>query len=179
MTQRRALQTRILKTENDEKCWLHHCTGKVEEIENHLEYPTASGKPAALLQERGASAKRSQADFRKSLMSSSSQEPSAPEKLAALFSFGNEEPGNPIKSSVFKHTDPSNLRRSLLEGNKDHLLDQARSDLMKQEHQVGSLNICISELQQQAYAQRLRCRTHKTDILNLDENKFVFKKNYL
>ena len=26
---------------------------------------------------------------------------------------------------------------------------------MKQEHQVGSLNSCINELQQQAYAQRL------------------------
>ena len=26
---------------------------------------------------------------------------------------------------------------------------------MKQEHQVGSLNNCISELQQEAYAQRL------------------------
>ena len=26
---------------------------------------------------------------------------------------------------------------------------------MKQEHQIGSLNNCISELQQQAYAQRL------------------------
>ena len=29
------------------------------------------------------------------------------------------------------------------------------SELMKQEHQVGSLNDCISELQKQAYAQRL------------------------
>ena len=51
--------------------------------------------------------------------------------------------------------DPSNLGRSLLEGSKDHLLSQARSELMRQEHQVGSLNSCINELQQQAYAQRL------------------------
>ena len=51
--------------------------------------------------------------------------------------------------------DPSNLGRSLREGNKDHLLSQARSELMRQEHQVGSLNCCINELQQQAYAQRL------------------------
>ena len=55
----------------------------------------------------------------------------------------------------FKHRDPSNLGRSLLEGNKDYLLSQARSDLMKQEHLVGLLNNCISELQQKAYAQRL------------------------
>ena len=37
MTQRRALQTRILKMENYEKCWLHHCICKVEGIVNHLE----------------------------------------------------------------------------------------------------------------------------------------------
>ena len=70
-------------------------------------------------------------------------------------SSGSKEPGNHFKSSVFKHADPSNLGRSPLEGNKDHLLSQTRSDLMKQEHQAGSLNNCISELQQQTYAQRL------------------------
>ena len=35
------------------------------------------------------------------------------------------------------------LGKSLLDGNKDHLLSQARSELMKQEHQVGSLDSCI------------------------------------
>ena len=99
----------------------------------------APEKPAALLQERGASAKRTQADSRKGMMSSSSQEPSAPEKPAALFSLGGEEPGNQFKSSVFKHADPANVVKSLLNGNKDHLLNQARSEIMKQEHQVESL----------------------------------------
>ena len=51
--------------------------------------------------------------------------------------------------------DPTNVGKSLLVGNKNHLLNQARSELMKQEHQVGSLDNCIDELQQQAYAQRL------------------------
>ena len=51
---------------------------------------------------RGASAKRAQADLRKGLMSSSSQEPSTQGKPAALFSFGTEEPGKQLKSSVFK-----------------------------------------------------------------------------
>ena len=88
-------------------------------------------------------------------MFSSSQDPSAPVKPAALFSFGNEEPGNQFKSSVFRNADPSNVGRSLLEGNKDHLLIPAKSELMRQEHQVGSLNNCISELQQHAHAQRL------------------------
>ena len=56
---------------------------------------------------------------------------------------------------MFKHADPSKLGRSLLESNKNHLLSQARAELMKQEYQVESLNNCISELQQQAYAQGL------------------------
>ena len=63
--------------------------------------------------------------------------------------------GNQFESSMFKYADPSKLGRSLLEGNKDHLLSQARSELMKQEHQVGSLKRCINELQQQPYAQGL------------------------
>ena len=89
------------------------------------------------------------------LKTSNPEELSSTETLAALFSCGSEEPGKQFKSSVFRNADPSNVGRSLLEGNKDHLLSQARSELMRQEHQVGSLNICISEIQQQAYAQRL------------------------
>ena len=119
--------------------------------------PIASGKPAAMIHERGASAKRTQADHsrRESLTSGSSQEPRAYGKPDAMFSSGSKEWSNLIKSSVFKNADPSNPGRSLLEGNKDHLLSQGRSEIMKQEHQVGSLNNCIDELQQQAYAQRL------------------------
>ena len=135
--------------EDYEKCWLHRCIYGCER-------KIASGKPkAVIIQRRGASAERTQADLREGLMSCSSQEPRASGKLAAMFSSGNKEPGNLIKSSVFKHADPSNLGRSLLEGNNDHLLSQARSKLMKQELQVGSLNNCISELQQQASDQRL------------------------
>ena len=107
-----------------------------------------------MIQERGASAKRTQADLRESLMLSSSQEPRATGKPAAMFSSGNEDPENQFDSSIFKNADPSNLGRSLLEGNKDHLLSQARSEL-RQEHQVGALKNCISEVQQQASDQRL------------------------
>ena len=38
---------------------------------------------------------------------------------------------------------------------RDHLFNQARSELVEQEHRVGSLDSCIDELQQQACAQRL------------------------
>ena len=58
----------------------------------------------------------------------------------------------------FKYADPSKLGRSLLEGNKDHLLSQTRSEFMKQEHQVGSLNSCIHELQQEDIARGLELR---------------------
>ena len=76
------------------------------------------------------------------------------------------------------------LTRRMLEnpfpdGNKDHLLNQARSELVKQEHQVGSINHCIDKLQQQAFLEDWNYRTHHTDISNLDESKFDCRKNYL
>ena len=119
--------------------------------------PTASGKPeAVIIQKRGTSAQRTQADHsrRESLMSSSSQEPDA--------RFFNKErrTGKPVGEFHVVLADPSNLERSLLEGNKDHLFSQATSELMRQEHQVGSLNNCINELQQQADAQRLEDAHH-------------------
>ena len=40
---------------------------------------------------------------------------------------------------MFRNANPSTMRGSLLEGNKDHLLNQARSDLAKQELYVESL----------------------------------------
>ena len=53
--------------------------------------PIAPGKLAALFQERGASAKRTQADLRKALMSSSSQEPV---HLGNLLHCSNQEAKN-------------------------------------------------------------------------------------
>ena len=57
--------------------------------------------------------------------------------------------------SIFRDANPANVATSLLEGNRDHLHTQARSELMKQEQKVESLNNCINELQQQAYSQRM------------------------
>ena len=48
-----------------------------------------------------------------------------------------------------------NVAKYLLEGNGDQLLSQAKTELMKQEHKVESLNNCINEPQQQVSAQRL------------------------
>ena len=90
----------------------------------------------------------------------------------ALFS---SEQGKLIRSFVFRNANPSNLRGSLHEGNKDHLLNQARSVLAKQEVHAESLNKCTGERQRQTEEQ---WRTN-TDLLNLDENKFDYKKNCL
>ena len=122
------------------------------------------------LQEREANAVRSQVyhSEREHLMSSSSQDPISTGKPVAVFSsqsrlnqdtfpretnllmlfFGSNEP-------IFRFSNPANVAKSLLDGNRDHLIPQARSELMRQEHKLESLYNCINELQQQTYAQRL------------------------
>ena len=123
--------------------------------------------------EKQINAQRTQACYsrRASLVTSSSRDLEVSGKPEAVFSCHSEssqitfserdvsnEPRNRFESgvrSVFRFADPANVGKSLLDGNEDHLLNQARSELMKQEHQVGSLNICIDELQPQAYVQRL------------------------
>ena len=62
-----------------------------------------------------------------SLRSRSSEGQKASGEPDAMFSSEQE---NQIRSSVFSNANPPNLRTSLLEGNKDHLLNQARSDFM-------------------------------------------------
>ena len=136
--------------------------------------PEVSRKPdAECAQKREANAQRAQAYHSRqtSLMASSSRELDVSGKPDAMFSCHSEssqnrfserdrsnEPGNRFESSVhsaFKFADPANVAKSLLDGNKDNLLNQARSELMKLEHQVGFLNSSIDELQQQACAHRL------------------------
>ena len=104
----------------------------------------ASERPNALIvQEREVSVQSTQAG-KEILRSHSSEGQKALGKANALFS---SEQGNLIRSSVLRNADPSNLRRSLLEGNKDHLLNQTRSVLAKQNLHVESINKCIDELQ--------------------------------
>ena len=141
------------------------------------------------LPEREASAERSQVyhSEREGSMSSSSQGLNfkGTGELVALCSHQNRLNHDAFSErqqlvhvlgsdeSIFRFSNTVNVARSLLDGNRDHLLTQARSELTKQEHKVESLHNCIVELQQQAYAQRLPI----TDTLNLDENKCDNKKN--
>ena len=60
-----------------------------------------------------------------------------------MFSSKSNEQGNQFESSIFNLADPSKLEGFLLEGNKDHVLNQARSELMKQKQQVNSLDNCV------------------------------------
>ena len=56
-------------------------------------------------------------------------------------------------SSVFGNDNPSDLGGNLLEGNKDQLLHQARSDPAKRELHVESLNKCLGDFQKRTDAQ--------------------------
>ena len=47
-----------------------------------------------------------------------------------------------------RFSDPTTVANSLLDGNRDHLLAEVRSELMKQEYKVESLYTCVGELQQ-------------------------------
>ena len=105
-----------------------------------------------VMQETEVRAQFAQADRKKSLSSHSSEGQIASGKPDALFS---SEQGDLIMSSVFRNCNPLKKKGSLLEGNKDHLLNQARSDLAMQELHVESLNECIGELQRQTEEQRL------------------------
>ena len=72
---------------------------------------------------------------------------------------------------MFRNASPSNLRGSLLEGNKDHLLNQARSDLAKQELHVESSTSASVNYNDKQNSKDWRYRTHNTDLLSPDENK--------
>ena len=116
------------------------------------------------MQAREANAEQSQVyhSERENLMSSSSQVPTSTGKPVAMFSsqnklnqetfsdgedlplrhqqvFGSNEP-------FFRFFNPENVAKSLLDGNRDHMLAEARSELMKQEYKVESLNTCTNEL---------------------------------
>ena len=156
---------RISKMEDCKKCWFHHCMRK-----------KLGWNPMQWSCRKEVSAQYIQTDRKESLRSHSSEGQKASGKPGALFS---SEQGNLIRSCVFKNANPSNLRGSLLEGIKNHLLNQARVDLAKQELHVESLNSISASVNynDKRKSKYWHYRTHNTDLLNLDENKFHYKKN--
>ena len=65
-----------------------------------------------------------------------------------MFSSRSNELGNQFKNSIIKFADPSYFGRSLLESSNKLMLKD------------------------------WNYKTHNTDLLNLNENKFVYKKKY-
>ena len=121
-----------------------------EELQKLLTSPLyaqrASGKSHAMVvqeREREVCAQKSP----------SSEDQRASGRQAALSSLLRNEQRNQMWSSVFGNANLSNLNGTLLEGNKDHLLSQARSDPAKSELHVESLNECIGDLQKRTEAQ--------------------------
>ena len=55
----------------------------------------------------------------------------------------------------FRFSNPVNSAKSLLDGNTDHLLAEAKSELIKQECKVDSFNTRMRELQRRTHSQRL------------------------
>ena len=120
------------------------------------------------LQEREANADRSQVYHpgRENLMSGSSQDPKSTGRPVALYSsknWSNQETfsdGEYFSSGhhqvlgnnkpLFRFSHPENTVKLLLEGHRDHLPAEAKSEECK----VDSLNICILELQRQAHSHR-------------------------
>ena len=58
------------------------------------------------------------------------------------------------------------------------MLAGARSELMKQECKVDTLNTCIRELQREISSQRLELEDAIADVKNLEESKFEYRKNW-
>ena len=105
-------------------------------------------------------------------MSGSSQDPTSTGKPVAVFSSQNRLNQDTLSDGdefslrhqqvflgVMNLSSDSvtrqNVAKSRLDGNRDHLLAEARSEVMKQEYEVASPNTCISEFKIQTYAQQL------------------------
>ena len=57
--------------------------------------------------------------------------------------------------TFFSFSDPEEAARLVREEKRDHLLAEAKSEILKQECKVDTLSICIREFQRQAHPNRL------------------------
>ena len=151
--QRKALETLTSKMES---CWLHHSICRIEKTMNPLSNANRNGETCCIVTGGRSNCKK--------VLTLSWGKPWCLVHLGnrvhwwnLLHCFHLDMKNREINSRIlFSETlTRKNVGRSLLEGNKDHLLSQAKSELMREAHHVDSLNNCISELQQHACAQRL------------------------
>ena len=105
----------------------------------------------------------------KPIDSHSSEGHKASGKFDALFS---SEQGHLIRSCVFRNANSSNLRGSLLEGNKRITYSIRQDQTYRSKNFMSSPSISASvNYNDKRKSKDLRCRTHSTDLLNPDENK--------
>ena len=105
---------------------------------------------------------------------SSSEGQRASGKPDALLS---SEQGNLIRSSVFRNANPSSLRGSLLEGDKDRLRPIRQDQTWQSKNFMSNLSKSASvNNNDKRKSKDWHHKTHNTDLLNLDENKFDYKK---
>ena len=103
--------------------------------------------------------------------------PRASGRPDAMFSPKRNEQRNQTWSSVFGNAHVSNLSETLLEDNKDHLLNRARTDLARREIHVESLNKCLNVVQKERRHKTGHFTTYKTNLSNFVENKLDCNKN--
>ena len=80
-------------------------------------------------------------------------------------------------SSVFGNANPSHLSGTLLEGNKDHLLNQARSDPARRELHVESLNECIDDVQRRTEARNRALQDVQNEFVESRREQTHCKRN--
>ena len=121
----------------------------------------ASGKPDAMVvQDKEVSAQNTQTDRKESLRSQSSEGQKALGKPSAFFS---SEQGNMIRSSVSRIT--CSIRQDQTWRSKNFMWSPSIS---------ASVN-CNDKRKSKNW----QYRTYSTDVLNLEENKYDYKKNCL
>ena len=129
--------------------------------------PEVSGKPdAECVKKREANAQRTFRETRCSVSCQSQNTFSERDR--------SDEPGNRFESSVhyvFRFADLANVGKSLLDGNKDHLLNRnIKWDLSTVVSMCSSNKLMLKDW---------NWRTPITDILNLEENNFACKRKCL
>ena len=142
---------RTWTTTNIVLCWLHHCTHRSEkDVQNDRKFITLNEKTwcpvhLKIRQVQGNLSQCFSSQKRLNQDTFSDRDEFSSRHRQVL---GSNEP-------FFRFSNPVNVAKSLLDGNRDHMLAEARSELMKQKYKVESLNTCTSDLQRQTYAQRL------------------------
>ena len=184
-TQRRALQTRILKMANYAKCWLHHCVDKIERIVRHLEYQLHRGN---LLQWYG---REEQVHSVLKLITQEERERERAwrqvhlrnrEQRWNLLQCFRQEMRNPetISSVLCSNLLTRQIGEDLfMKAMK--IISSVRQDLNLWDENIKlDLSIVVSvRFSNKLMLKDWNYRTHNTDFSNVDENKCVHKKNYL